>query len=95
MTYAKVKTITSHAGHARFLAECSEEPLGYIPTPWEIPSPYAYSASTVVWLHYPTARRIFIKESTHRHYTVYQLTDGKLMTDEQATATALLNRNNQ
>jgi hypothetical protein len=88
MTYRRIKTITSYAEHARYLAECEDLPedANCIPTPRDIPSPYAFSASTTVMKHGDDY--VFIKETKHRHYEVYKLgmaNFANLMTDDEAT----------
>jgi hypothetical protein len=84
MTYKKIKTINSHAGLARYLAETEDEAVGYIPTPREIPSPYAYSASTPLLKH-ASGRIVFIKETRHKHYEVFEPRGHKVLSEEAAT----------
>lgn len=67
----KIKTITSYAGHARFLAECAEEPAGRIDRIPEIPSPYAYSPDWTVWDWNGTP--VVIVETSHRRYEVFKV----------------------
>ena len=88
MTYRRIKTITSHVGYARFLAECEDLPSdkAYIPTPRDIKSPFAFSASTLIHLH--NGLHVFVKETSHKHYEVYELgmaNYGNLMSDDEAT----------
>jgi hypothetical protein len=85
--YKRIKVITSHAGLARFLAECDEPPIdaAFIPTPRDIPSPYAHSPSTFVYLWGDL--RVFWKEISHKRYEVYQLL-GVIATGDYATLTS-------
>lgn len=73
MPYKKFKTINSHSGLARFLAECSDEPEGEIPTPREIPSPYHFSSTVAIYRH-DSGRLVFWRETRHRHFEVFELT---------------------
>ena len=68
----RVKRIRSHTGHARFLAECSEEPIGHIARRDDIPSPYAYSPDWPVWDH-PTRGPVLIRETSHRCFDVFSV----------------------
>jgi hypothetical protein len=70
----RLKTITSHAGHARWLAEISEEPVGYIARASGIPSPYAFSASHPVWEW--NGRTVFWVETRHKRYEVFEVPAG-------------------
>ena len=65
----RIKRIRSHAGHARFLAECAEEAMGWIPRQEDIPSPYAYSPEWPVedW----NGKPVVIRETSHRCYDVF------------------------
>ena len=69
--FKRVKTITGYAPHARFLAEVDEEPLGEIPKPPEIPSPYAFSRSSLVWNW--QGKRVIEFETRHRRYEFYEV----------------------
>jgi hypothetical protein len=64
----RVKRITSHAGIARYLADC--EQVGYIPRDRSIPSPYAYSPTHTLYLD-SRERLVFIVETAHRQYDVF------------------------
>ncbi len=76
----KIKTITSHAGHARFLAECDGEFAGYIPRQTDIPSPYAYSPTHAVWMW--DTKPVIIVETKHRRFTVFAVPADMIMADE-------------
>lgn len=73
VTLRRIKTLTSHAGHARFLAEVADAPLGTIPdgvrAAHGIPSPYAYSPTWSVLDRDGTPVVIF--ETRHRRYEVF------------------------
>ncbi len=69
----KVKTITSHAGLARWLAEVSEEPVAWLARVQveEIPSPYRYSP--VVAVYEWNGRKVAWFETRHRRYEVFEV----------------------
>ena len=83
MRLTRIKVLTGYTAHARFLAECSEEPIGYVATESLIPSPYAYSPTRSVWNWSGTP--IVIYETRHRRYEVFEV-DGPVTTEEQAEA---------
>ena len=85
MPYKKIKTINSHAGLARFLAECEEDIIGYIERPRDIPSPYAYSPTVPVWKH-QSGKLVFTRETRHKHYEVYEVPVNGLRTEIGETA---------
>lgn len=65
----RIKRITSHSGHARFLAQCEE--IGHIKRIEGIPSPYHYAP---VWTVYAYGeRRVIIRETAHRQFDVFEL----------------------
>lgn len=95
MSLKLLKTIRSHAGHARFLAECDGHDserwedccFGYLPRclAADIPSPYAYSAS---WpLYRWNGKRVLVRETSHRCYQVFEVpaTVKTFATDDAAT----------
>jgi hypothetical protein len=94
MTFRRLKTITSHAGHARWLAECDLTDdgdlivQGYLATVQreEIPSPYAYSPTTQLYRW--NGKKVFLSETRHRRYEVFEVPANMLTfkTDEEATA---------
>lgn len=71
--YRRIKTINSHSGLARFLAGCSEDPVREIPRIKEIPSPYAYSPVHVVYSW--GAKEIFVVETRHKYYEIFEVLD--------------------
>jgi hypothetical protein len=83
--YHRIKMINSHAGYSRLLAECDDLPAesAFIPSPRDIKSPYEFSASTIImdW----SGKQIFVKETSHKHYEVWELDSGLLMSDDDAT----------
>ena len=66
----RVKRITSHAGYARFLAEC-EETTYSLPRQTDIPSPYAYSPEWDVYRH--QEQYVIIRETMHKRYDVFDV----------------------
>lgn len=64
-----LKTIRSHVGMSRFLAEVSDEPVREIPRDANIPSPYAYSPTHNVWQW--GNREIIIVETSHKVYKIF------------------------
>jgi hypothetical protein len=69
MKLHRMKIITSHTGKARYLAECEEEPIGFIDRREDIPSPYAYSPAWTVWRH--GGLPVVIVETAHKRYEVF------------------------
>lgn len=70
-TITKIKTITSHAGYARFLATLtSEDPIGTIPR--KIHTPYAYGPTHIVWAL--GDKQVFTAEVRHKRYEVWEVT---------------------
>jgi hypothetical protein len=89
-----LKTIRSHVGHARWIAECDWTDdgedmvsLGFIARCQRanIPSPYAYSPSTE--LHRWNGKKVFLSETSHRCYQVFEVPANvkTFKTDEEAT----------
>ena len=72
ITLTPLKTIRSHAGIARFYAECdgTEAPdyIGTIPRQ-PIPSPYAYSPTHAVYSHH--GQPVIVVETSHKVYAVF------------------------
>ena len=80
----KIKTITSHVGLARWLAEYdADEPCGYLPrcAAAHIPSPYRYSP-TVALFHW-NGRVVTWFETSHKRYEVFAVTDECIYSNEQ------------
>ena len=65
----RIKRITSHAGHARFLATVKITSKR-IPRIAEISSPYAYSPDHTLYLD-DKGRYLLIVETAHRQYDVF------------------------
>ena len=66
LTYRR--KITSHAGCYRFLAECSEEPVGTVPR--QIRTHYASSPTHLVYNH-PTLGNVVVAETSHKVYSIF------------------------
>lgn len=81
----RIKKINSHVGKARYLAECSDDPIGFIPRQKDIPSPYVYSQTHVVWRH-ENGRQIFIVETSHKKYEVFCLNGERVYKDDESAA---------
>lgn len=83
----RIRTITSHSGLARWLAETSDEPIAYLARCQveEIRSPYAYSPSVSIldW----NGRAVVWFETSHRRYEVFEVPAELLRfkSDEAAT----------
>ena len=72
----KLKTIRSHVGLARFLAECEgdpEVPVGYLARAQvaDIPSPYRYSSTVPIDLW--NGKLIVWFEVAHKKYEIYEV----------------------
>ena len=72
----KLKTIRSHVGLARFLAECEgdpETPVGWLARVQvaDIPSPYRYSSTTPIELW--NNKLIVWFEVAHKKYEIYEV----------------------
>lgn len=87
-----IKTLHSHAAHARFLATCSDEPVGYIPRQKDIPSPYAYSPVHSVYMCKDGDRAVFIVETSHRKFQVFTVPTEEHVTDEETAENAYMRR---
>ena len=81
----RLKTITSHTGKARFLAECVD--FGYIPRS-DIPSLYTYSPTHTVYRW--NGLSTIIVETRHKHYEVWALPESMFVFRDEETA-AMLN----
>ena len=77
----RLKVITSYTGHARFLAECDEEPAGWIARQADIPSPYSYGPDHAVWAW--GNRKVIIVETRHKRYEVFEVPPGMPVSQEQ------------
>lgn len=73
----RLKVVTGHAAHARFLAELESDgdgmylALGTIPRHPEIPSPYAYSPTHQVYDWNGTL--VIVVETRHARYEVFKV----------------------
>jgi hypothetical protein len=83
----RIKVITSHAGLARWLAETSEEPIGFLARAdvADIPSPYAYSPTKAIYDW--NGRAVVWFETKHKRYEVFAVPAElrRFATDEEAT----------
>lgn len=79
----RIKRITSHSGHARFLAETADEPVGYIPRQ-DIPSPYHSSPTHLV--HDWNERRVVVVETSHRRFDVFEVPAGMTVYKDEEPA---------
>jgi hypothetical protein len=91
----KLKTITSHVGYGRFLAELPADaegwliPVGYLPRVKSIPSPYASSPVDIVYAWNGT--NIITREVKHKVYEVFAVpADVTIFGDEDAATAAFL-----
>lgn len=82
----RIKVITGYAASARFYANVSEDPIGYIARQ-PIESPYAYSPSHVVldWAGQP----IIVVETRHRRYEVFAVPPSMIEPSEDRILAAL------
>ena len=84
----RIRREKSHAGHARILSECSDNPVAYLARVQveEIPSPYAYSPSVCIW-RYRDSQNVVVFETSHKVYDVFEVPRELLRfkTEEQAT----------
>lgn len=78
--------ITSHSGHARYLATLDEDDAGWIVRQGDIPSPYAYSPTHGIYRD-PKRGLVFIVETMHKRYDVFAVDGIRVYeTDDAATA---------
>lgn len=84
----KIKTITSHTGHARYLAECDESPIFWLVNSDEIPrDKFSYSCTVQVLRHHTSrgSEAVIIRETSHKRYEVFAVIEGQTYpTDEAA-----------
>lgn len=71
VAYRRIKTIRSHAGLGRFMAECSEEPVAEVPRISNIRSPYAFGPTHPAWDW--KGRKVIVVETAHRQYEVFEV----------------------
>lgn len=83
----RLKTIPSHAGLFRFLAETSEEPVGFLARVQTaaIPSPYRSGPTVAVYAW--GDKRVVWFETSHKRYKVFEVHPGMRVfdTDDEAT----------
>lgn len=80
MTLKKIKTISSHAGHFRFLHEQDDNVLGWIPRQKDIPSPYSFGPSHLVgqW----NGKAVIVVETRHKRYEVFEVPREMILSTE-------------
>lgn len=87
--HTRIKRITSHVGYYRFLQDAlkngqTSEPLGWIPRDLDIRTPYSCGPTHVVYAL--DGRKVFIAETSHRQYDVFDCSkDVIYRTDDEAT----------
>jgi hypothetical protein len=91
--FTLLKTMRSHAAHARYLAELRLDDdemctvVGYLATCQTegIPSPYAYSPTKNVYLD-SNGNRVLVSETSHRCYQAFEVSPQMLLfkTDDAA-----------
>lgn len=67
----KIKTIRSHVGLSRYMSSWTSMPIGTIPRQENIPSPYRYSPTETVYGM--GEKRVFVKETSHKVYEIYEV----------------------
>lgn len=79
-----LKTMTSHVGLARWLAEVSDEPVAYAPRieMAEVPSPYRYSP--IIPVYEWNGMRVVWFEVAHKRYQVFPAPEVTYATESEA-----------
>ena len=74
----RLKRITTYRGHAQFLDSLEQYGIGTIPRQPGIPNLYMYGDTHTVhvWRH----SRVFIAETAHRRYDVFEVPPGVTVT---------------
>lgn len=70
----RVKVLSSYAAHFRFLADVSDDPIGWIPYCPDVPSPYEFAARRSVWRwerERGVVTPVVIYETRQRRYEVF------------------------
>jgi hypothetical protein len=80
----RIKRITSHAGHARYLAFLEETNLT-IPRLAAVPSPYSFGPTHLVYKD-EQGRNVFISETAHKQYDVFLVPEWAPLTPEVVEA---------
>jgi hypothetical protein len=90
--FRRVKTINSHSGLARFLAECDREGedlviVGYLAQVQRdsVPSYGSYSPATMLYRW--EGKRVFVSEVRHRRFEVYEVSAQMLTFKDDDAAT--------
>jgi hypothetical protein len=68
----RIQVLDGHEARRRFIAETSPTLMGEIPTCPDIPSPYTFSATRLVYAHKGAC--VCIYETRHRRYEVFAVT---------------------
>ena len=71
MEYKRIKVINGYAPLSRFQAELSEDPVGEIPRS-DIKTPYSYAPNHLLYKW--NERNVFICETKHKRYEVFEWT---------------------
>ena len=66
----RLKVVTGYAAQARFYRDVGKQ-LGYIPRQKQIPSPYCYSPTHLVYLW--KGKAIIIVETRHRRNEIFEV----------------------
>jgi len=75
-SFRKIKTLTSYAAHARFLAQTEDAPAGVIGSSFLPASePYRYSRTKEVLVDYD-GRNVVVLEVAHKRYEVWEVPAG-------------------
>lgn len=69
MQIKKIKTIRSHTGVARFLAECDKSYIREIPR--VVKEPYCHSQTQCAYLY--KNKEVIVAETKHRYYEVFEI----------------------
>jgi hypothetical protein len=67
----RIKTITSYAGHARFLAECGSKTMWMASKHMPVKTPF-YSGPTVSVIEW-NGMLVKVAETSHKRYEVWQV----------------------
>lgn len=82
-----LKTINSHKGLWLFNAQelKDDDPIGWIPTPENIPSPYQWGPSVSVWNW--NGKKVITRETRHKYYEIIEVPSSEKIykTDDEAT----------
>jgi hypothetical protein len=91
-SFKRLKVITSHAGLARFYAECVQLDGCAAIIAWlarcqveEIPSPYRSSPTVAIGLW--NGKRVVVFETRHRHYEIFEVPANFLTFPDEEQAT--------